>query len=372
VRVVVTGASGLVGGQVATALLARGHEVRGLVRRGSAPAGVTAVRGDLGRRPSLQAAFAEADTVVHCAAIYSYDVDAAELERVQVGGTRAVLEAAATVGVRRVVVTSSAVTCGSSEWPEAVDETGRPGPEFTPAYFRTKQQQEDLAFELGDQLGLEVVAACPTVVLGGPDRRLVPSNAVLARYLLDPTRSTYPGGCNVVAAPDVGLGHALLAESGTPGLRYLLGGRNLTWRDLHAVVSDLAGIPGPFLEASPQQVRATATAAGWWSRLTGSPALVSEDEARTVGRYYWYHHDRAAALGYAPRDATETVALALSWLLASSHLPRWVREGLRPTAAVYATRPLVPRSLTPPADEGATGGAPKRVKTPRPVIPPAR
>jgi dihydroflavonol-4-reductase len=241
-----------------------------------------------------------------------------------------------------------------------VDETHRPGPEYSPAYFRAKADQEDLALTLGPVLGIEVVVACPTVVLGGPDRTLVPSNAVLARYLMDPTRSTYPGGCNVVAAADCGVGHALLLESGVPGTRYLLGGQDLRWRELHELVSDLAGVSGPFAEVDGSLAQATATAAEWWSSVTGSSPLVTADEARTIGRFYWYDSARAAALGYRARPARETVATALSWLLASGHVPRWVREGLRPGAEVRNARPLVPRSLASP-DEPRKRPAKRRV-----------
>ena len=198
---------------------------------------------------------------------------------------------------------------------------------------------------MGGELGLEIVVACPTVVLGGPATRLVPSNAVLARYLLDPTRTTYSGGSNVVAAGDVGVGHALLAESGEAGTRYLLGGHNLTWRELHGLVSVLAGVPGPFLAADTEAAVLAARAAGWWGRLTSAVPLVTEEESRTVGRYFWYRHDRAAALGYVPRPARAAVAEGLAWLLVSGELPRWVREALHPLPEVYASRRLVPRPL---------------------------
>ena len=85
------------------------------------------------------------------------------------------------------------------------------------------------------RLGLEVVLALPTVVLGGPFTRLAPSNAIVLRYLLDPTRSTFPGGCNVVDARDVGAGHLRLLEHGVAGERYLLGGEDLSWRMLHTL-----------------------------------------------------------------------------------------------------------------------------------------
>jgi len=349
-QVAVTGATGLVGGHVAAALRDRGHEVTVLVRRRSAPPdGFRTVRGDLSSPESLRELLAGAEALVHCAAPYSYALSADELHAVHVAGTRAVLDAAARAGVARVVVTSSSVTCGSSAAPVTVDENHRPGPEYQPAYFVAKALQEDLALAHGASLGLDVVVACPTVVVGGPDRRLVPSTAVLARYLIDPLRSTFPGGCNVVAAADVGRGHALLLERGQPGSRYLLGGTNLRWRELHELVSELAGTSGPYLEMDAGTAQAAAAVAREWSRLTGSPALVTEEEARTTGRYYWYDHSRVGALGYLPTPARPSVALALSWLLASDHLPRWVREGLRPSAEVRSARRLIPRALEPAA-----------------------
>ena len=137
-----------------------------------------------------------------------------------------------------MVLTSSSVTCGSSPGPLQLDETGAIGDEWVPDYFRTKAQQEEVATEVAAARGVELVVACPTVVLGGPDWRLVPSNAVLVRYLLDPSRTTYPGGCNVVAVGDVARGHVLLAEGGVPGERYLLGGEDCGWRTLHSVPAE--------------------------------------------------------------------------------------------------------------------------------------
>jgi dihydroflavonol-4-reductase len=347
-RVVVTGSAGLVGGHVSRALLDRGHDVTGLVRTASswpAPDGVRVVRGDVTRLESLQAAFAGHDAVVHCAAVYSYDQPVDLVHGIAVGGTRSVIGAAAAAGIRRVVVTSSSVTCGSAATPTAVDERHEPADEFRPAYFAAKVDQERAAIELGRELGVEVVVACPTVVLGGPDRKLVPSNAIVARYLLDLSRSTYPGGCNVVSADDVGTGHVVLLERGEPGQRYLLGGDNLTWRSLHGLVGDLAGVGGPYAETPTSLVSAVATVAEWWSTVSGAAPAVSTQEAGTVGRYFWYDSALAHELGWSARPAVEAVAASLAWLIASDHLPRWARDSLRPRPEVHLARPLVPRPL---------------------------
>jgi len=346
VSVFVTGATGLIGTQVCKELADSGHEVIAMVRDGHHPAGTRPQYARLDAPGSLVKAMSGSTTVIHCAAVYAYDgARQEEVEQVNVAGTGNVVRAAAEAGVRRVVVTSSSVTAGSSAGPVVQDESGRLGDEYVPAYFASKVRQEQVAFEAGEEHGVEVVVACPTVVLGGPSRRLVPSNAILLRYLLDPTRSTYPGGCNLVSVGDVARGHVLLAERGIPGERYILGGENVSWRLLHATVADLAGVPGPYAEVPSAVALAASAASEFVASVTGSEPLATRDEALTIGRYFWYAHDKAGALGYAPGPARRAIAEALVWLLAGDHIPRWVREGLKPTAEVRSARRLVPRPL---------------------------
>ncbi|WP_457518703.1 NAD-dependent epimerase/dehydratase family protein [Streptomyces sp. TE33382] len=346
-----TGATGLVGARVVQALREAGHEARALVRRGSdtrqlRALGVPMAHAGLSDRDALRAAFDGCDTVFHCAAVYAYwDITREELTRDNVEGTRAVLRAAAAAGVHRVVVTSSSVTCGSSGGPVARDEDSVPGDEYLPDYFISKTEQERAALGCGAELGLDVVAACPTIVVGGPDRRLVPSNALLVRYLTDRLRTSYPGGCNIVSVQDVARGHVLLAERGTAGERYLLGGENWAWRTIHQTVSELCGTYGPWTNASHTGAYLAATAAEVRALLSARPPATTRAEARTMGRYYWYGHDRAAALGYAPRPARRALAEALGWLVTSQHLPDRIRAGLRLHPEVIDSRELVPRPL---------------------------
>ncbi|GAB3439594.1 NAD-dependent epimerase/dehydratase family protein [Phycicoccus ginsengisoli] len=367
-RVAVTGATGLVGSQVAAAALRAGHDVVAVTR---APgAGVRVVGGAqvpgrvaaLTDRDALRTAFEGCDAVVHCAAVYAFGASrASEVGQVNVEGTTRVVQAAADAGLERVVVTSSSVTRGSSLLPVARTEDDRLGDEPAPAYYASKVAQEEAALDAGRRHGIPVVLALPTVVLGGPFTRLAPSNAIVLRYLLDPTRSTFPGGCNVVDARDVGAGHVVLLERGEPGRRYLLGGEDLTWRTLHTLVSELAGLPGPFAELPAASAWAVAAVTEWWAGLTEQQPLSTRDEASTVGRHYWYSSARAQELGYAARPAREAVAASLAWLAVSPDLPRWAREGLRLHPDVRAARELVPAPLGP----AATGGVEEAVR-PRP------
>lgn len=355
-KVAVTGATGMVGGQVVCAALAAGHEVLAITRPSPEQRGTRLRLGGrtVGRAAvaltdaaALTAALRGTDALVHCAAVYAFGAArAAEVDQVNIDGTRAVLEAAAAAGVSRAVVTTSSVTCGSSLLPRARSERDHLGSEPAPAYYASKVAQEEVALETGQRHGLPVVLALPTVVLGGPFTRLAPSNAIVLRYLLDPTRSTFPGGCNVVDARDVGAGHVVLLEQGVAGERYLLGGEDFSWRMLHTLVADLAGLPGPFAEMSAGSVWAVSTAAEWWARLSDSAPLTTREEASTVGRFYWYTSAKAHALGYVARPARVAVAASLAWLAVSPDLPRWAREGLRLHPEVRAARELV---AAPPA-----------------------
>ena len=366
-RIAVTGATGMVGGQVVAAALAAGHQVLAIARPDadrrrtrltlgshSVPVATVTLTDPTGLREALDGC----DALVHCAAVYAFgDARAAEVGQVNAAGTRTVLEAAAAAGVTRAVVTSSSVTRGSSLLPRARSERDTLGSEPAPAYYASKVAQEDVTLETGRRLGLEVVLALPTVVLGGPFTRLAPSNAIVLRYLLDPTRSTFPGGCNVVDARDVGAGHLRLLEHGVDGERYLLGGEDLSWRMLHTLVSDLAGLPGPFAELDAGSAWAVSAAAEWWAQLRDSTPLTTRDEATTVGRFYWYTSAKANELGYAARPARATVASSLAWLAVSPDLPRWAREGLRLHPEVRAARELV---AAPLADDEEVSPRPRR------------
>jgi dihydroflavonol-4-reductase len=326
-----------------------GHQARALVRRTSDLHGLAGTKAplvyaDITDAEDVRAAVREVDVVIHCAAIYSYwGRSADDLHRSNVDGTHVLLEACAEAGVGRFVVTSSSVTLGSADGPMTRDENDRPVPaDETIDYYQSKQRQEATALTRGAELGLDVVVANPTVVVGGPDRRPAPSNAVLVRYLMDPLRTTFPGGCNIVSVRDVAAGHVLLAEHGRPGERYVLGGENWTWAGIHQAVSELCGTYGPGLPATRTSAYVAAAAHELLARLTGGTPSATRAEALTVGRYYWYRHDRAAALGYQPRPARQALAEAVGWLLTSPHVPSFVRAALRPHPEVYENRLLLP------------------------------
>jgi dihydroflavonol-4-reductase len=176
------------------------------------------------------------------------------------------------------------------------------------------------------------------VCIGPHDYRLSESNAIIINYLNDPFRSTWPGGCNIVGIEDVAQGHILAARNGKTGERYILGSENLLWRDLHKMISEICGQQGPLMTASHTSSFLTAVSQEAISFLTHRRPMVSRTQAKMVGRYYWYSHERAEELGYHPIPAREALVKAISWLVASHHVPASLRNTITLSEEVYKER----------------------------------
>ena len=345
-RAFITGASGLIGTNLVHELVARGVGVRGIVRRARPIHGVRDAElqlsvGDVLDPPeALAGPMRGCELLFHVATPFAYSgIDAGDLERTATVGTRNVLTAAATAGVRRVVVTSSSVVFGSSGEPIPRDETLAPEAGFVePGYARAKVKQAELALTEGAALGLEVVLVCPTMSLGCPTTSLGPSNAIVVAYLSDPLRMTYPGGCNLVSVQDIARGHWLAAQRGEPGHSYLLGSENLHWHEIHALIAELCGVERPAIEINHSAAYLAATYEELRARLQRREPLTTRTQARMVGRYYWYSHARAGQLGYAPRPARAALAEACACLAASTHVSREIRATMTLHPDVHAAR----------------------------------
>jgi dihydroflavonol-4-reductase len=240
-RVYVTGASGFVGSHVARELREQGAEVRDRFV-------------ELSDRAGLERAVAGCDAVFHLAALYSFEAPAGELERVNVEGTRNVLEACAAQGVRRLVHTSSSATCGPIPGRPATEQDSPPAWELSVPYKWTKIAAERLVLASG----LDAVVVNPTTPVGEGDLRPTPTGRMVCGVASGRYRAFLDIGLNVVDVRDVARGHVLALEHGRREERYILGGANLTLEELFAAIARLAGRPRPRLRLPQAAVRAAA------------------------------------------------------------------------------------------------------------------
>jgi len=252
----VTGSSGFIGSHVARALAVQGAELRLLVRRDSNQRNLEGlsgdrVVGDLREPDSFRSALAGCDVVFHVAADYRIWVrDPEQMYRSNVEGTRAVLDAAFRHGVRRVVYTSSVATMGFLDDGEAASEdspvslTGMIG-----HYKRSKFVAEQLALEYGcSRKGTDVVVVNPTTPMGARDVKPTPTGRIVVDFLKRKFPAYVDTGLNLVDVEECARGHIAALEKGKSGERYILGGENLTLKQILDKLAAITGLPSPKVE----------------------------------------------------------------------------------------------------------------------------
>jgi dihydroflavonol-4-reductase len=314
VRALVTGAAGFIGGHVVAALSAAGAEVRAFDRRAApVPVEAESLVGDLLDRAALERAMDGCDAVFHLAALYSYArSDAAAMRAINVEGTRLVLDAAVRTGVRRVVHTSSCATCGPVPGRAATEDDAPPHWELAVPYKRTKVEGERLALRAARE-GLDVVVVNPTTPVGPGDLRPTPTGKMVADVARGRARAYLAGGAlNVVAVEDVAAGHLAAHERGRSGERYLLGGENLSIREVFAIVARAAGRRAPRIAVPWRAAHLAARIAQLALGAVGrQPSLLVLDEVR-VARLPMTFDDAKARreLGHRSRPAEEALSAA--------------------------------------------------------------
>src|SRR6266496_4751680 len=247
----VTGATGFLGSHVARALADNGADLRLLVRQSSNTKNIQdlkaeLVTGDLRDPVSLEKGIAGCDVVFHVAADYRLWVrDPDEMYRSNVNGTRAVLEAARKNRVRRVVYTSSVATMGFTS-------NGRPADESSPVsldhmighYKRSKFMAEQLAMEAG-RSGMDVVVVNPTTPVGEQDIKPTPTGRIIVDFLKKKFPAYVDTGLNLVDVSECARGHVAALEKGRSGERYILGGENMTLKQILDKLGSITGLPSP-------------------------------------------------------------------------------------------------------------------------------
>jgi len=250
----VTGATGFLGSHVARVLAEQGAELRLLVRATSNLRNLEGLKaeiasGDLRDAISLEKAMAGCDTVFHVAADYRLWVrDPNEMYRSNVDGTRAILEAARKNGVRRIVYTSSVATVGFTS-------NGRPADEDSPValadmighYKRSKFMAEQIALQAG-RGGMHVVTVNPTTPIGEQDVKPTPTGRIVVDFLKRKFPAYVETGLNLVDVRECARGHVAALEKGRSGERYILGGEDLTLKQILDKLGQITGLPSPSIK----------------------------------------------------------------------------------------------------------------------------
>lgn len=328
-RTFVTGGTGFIGGAVVRRLLEAGHEVRALVRPGSITRQldglpVERVAGDLRDVERIRMGVAGCDWVFHVAALYSYWGHGwDDFYQTNVEGTRRVLEAARKEGVGRVVYTSSIATLGvHRDRSAATEETPSSLADRIGPYQRSKFLAENVARDFVAQ-AVPVIIVNPSTPVGVGDHKPTPTGQIIVDFLKGRMFGYVDTGLNIVDVDVVATGHLLAAERGRVGERYILGGENLTLKQLLDLLAEETGRP-PVRRQIPHAVALA------WSYMDVALARLNPrrmpaatpDKVRLSRRYEFFDPCKAVReLGLPQTPTREAVHKAVEWYRANGYAP---------------------------------------------------
>ena len=322
----VTGASGFLGSHVARQLVARGEDVRVLMRASStnravADLSLEYVTGDLRDPDSLARAMNGVKRVFHVAADYRlWARRSKDIYDSNVGGTKNLLEAAKRAGVEQLIYTSTVATI-------AVDRPQLPN-EFTDAkleemvghYKRSKWMAEKEALNAAKQ-GLPVIIAMPTTPVGPWDWKPTPTGKIILDFLNGKLPGYVETGLNFVGAEECAAGHLLVAEKGKVGERYLLGAENLTLKAMLDTLSKITGLPAPGLKIPHGLALGVAYANTALSRLVGREPGIPIEGVKIARHLMFVDCSRAQReLGFQPGSVAAALERAVRWNDANGYI----------------------------------------------------
>lgn len=328
-KIFVTGATGFLGHHVARALAAEGASLRMLVRKSSNLSNLEGIAGDthvgdLSQPESLRKALAGCDAVMHVAADYRLWIpDPAAMYRANVDGTRELLRMARETGVPRFVYTSSVATMyfrtdgivTNEDTPVSIDD-------MVGHYKRSKflAEQEAIAAAASGQ---QVLILNPTTPIGSNDRKPTPTGRIFVDFLNGKFPAYVDTGLNLVDVSEVARTHVCALTKGTPGRRYILGGENLTLKQILDKMSAITGIPSPTVKI-PFAVAATYAFFEEWitGRIRGREPRATLEEVRMGRKKMFASSARAEQeLGFRIMPVYPAMRAAIEWFRANGYAP---------------------------------------------------
>jgi dihydroflavonol-4-reductase len=326
-KTLVTGATGFLGSHVARALAGRGDSVRVLVRRSSdlrALEGFPAERftGDLRDRASLDSALEGVRRVFHVAADYRlWARDPREIYDSNVTGTQNLLDAARHADVEKFVYTSTVATIAVPRDGALPDESTQSSvQEMIGHYKRSKFEAEQCALRAAGA-GLPVVIVNPTTPVGPGDWKPTPTGKIIVDFLNGRMPGYVDTGLNFVPVEDCAWGHLLAAEHGRIGERYILGGSNLTLKQMLDILSLTSGRPAPRWKFPYALAYAAGCVDTGVSRLLGREPQIPLEGVRMARHKMFVNVSKAGSeLRFAPGPLDAAFSRAVSWYEANGYI----------------------------------------------------
>jgi dihydroflavonol-4-reductase len=324
----VTGAAGFLGSHVARQLVARGEDVRVLMRvsstnRAIADLSLEYVTGDLRDPASLDRAMKGVKRVFHVAADYRlWARRSREIYDSNVGGTKNLLEAAKRAGIEQLIYTSTVATI-------AVDRPQLPN-EFTEAkleemvghYKRSKWMAEQEVLKAA-KAGLPVIVAMPTTPVGPWDWKPTPTGKIILDFLNGKMPGYVETGLNFVGVEECAAGHLLISEKGKIGERYLLGGENLTLKAMLDVLANITGLPAPRLKIPYGLALGVAYANTLFSRMFLREPSIPVEGVKIARHMMFVDASRAQReLGFKAGPVSAALERAVRWYEANGYIAK--------------------------------------------------
>jgi dihydroflavonol-4-reductase len=322
-RALVTGGTGFIGSHVVRRLLKEKIQVRCLIRPASKRSNldgleVSYVIGDLQDAGSLKTALKDCDALFHVAADYRlWARHPEEMDRINVEGTRKLLQAAGDAGLKKIVFTSSVAAVGR---PQTNGHLGIGREDLDPSpdqlvgpYKRSKFASDQLAREFA-QKGLPVVIVNPSAPIGSHDIKPTPTGKMIVDFLNGRMPGYVDTGMNFIAVEDVAEGHWLAAQKGRVGERYILGNKNMTLKDFLQTLARMAGRPAPRLQIPYAVAWLAGAASTGLSYLTGREPAIPLDGVRMAHAPMYYDASKAVReLGLPQTLIEEAIRKAVGW-----------------------------------------------------------
>ncbi len=328
-KIFLTGATGFVGAHVARALHAQGAQLRLLVRASSRtehlqPLHAEMVTGDLRAAAELRKALEGCEALVHVAADYRLWVrDPEAMYAANVYGTRELLRVAAEAGVQRVVYTSSVATMGFREDGTIVDENSPVNLKDMIGHYKRSKFLAEQEAVIAAHKGLPVVILNPTTPIGPEDAKPTPTGRIVVDFLQRKFPAYVDTGLNLVDVTAVASAHVAALTSGRSGERYILGGENLTLKQILDRMAAMTGLPSPTARVPHAVAMGFAFFDEWITgRILGREPRATVEAVRMGKKKMFASSAKAEReLGYRALPVDEALRAAMDWFRAHGYAP---------------------------------------------------